>query len=178
MEDVGGGTVVDDNHVFKVSVQAREVLHKNPIEERAVLAEEAERRDAVLVKEIEQRIRVLRETRSVDDDLVEIRESLEELIHAGPLEYLQGTRKKVCSLAVAGFCCEDTYVDVADVPFNFDWQHEVGRIYRLEAAVHQGFVEVEHERFKTSVVFLLRPNYDFVHISHLLEEFDAMKERE
>ena len=61
-----------------------------------------------------------------------------------------------------------TYVDIAYASLDLDREDEVGRFDGREAAVHERFVEVKNERLQPSVVFLLRPNHDFVAGSHLL----------
>ena len=60
------------------------------------------------------------------------------------------------------------YVNVADVPFDFDWQNEIRCFDGLEAAVHKCLVEIQHESFKTLVVFFLLSNDNFVALGHLL----------
>lgn len=118
LEQVGNGRVVDDDYILHGAAQPGQVLDKGVIEEGAVLTEQQVRTHLLWVEMLHQRLCILGKTGREDDQLVCLMHALEELSHE--------------------WAHQD--VDWADLTIDFDWEHDVGILHRLERRVHEGFV--------------------------------------
>ena len=132
------GRVVDQHDVLHGPPHDGEVLDVVALVQDARLAEEAVPDEVFGVHEVEEGVRVLAEARGEDDDLKVGRDGLQEVVAPRPLDH----------------------VDVDDLPVYLDGDDVVGVVYGLEARVHEGLVEVEHEGLLAAVLVELGREHD------------------
>ena len=116
------GVVVEDDHVGQRAVDDGEVLHKVVVHLQARLAVEPvvdQRGVAVLLDDVQQRAGVRRLRRGEDHHLVELAHGLQKAVHPGAQSHVDQR---------AG-----------------DRERKVGVAERVQRAVHQRLVEVQHE---------------------------------
>ena len=111
-----------------------------------MLTEQTHRTVAVDVHQVHERVRILRETRREDDNLVVLRHYLQEVVDAGPF----------LNEDVAG-CTLDLYRD-----------DKVWVAYLVELTMNQSLIEVEHQGLPTFEFLRLRAQESVTHHFHFL----------
>ena len=146
VEDVAGGGVVDDDGFAKISADLAEIFDVVALVVVAALTEQTVLHDAVDVQLIHERIAVLRNRGGENDHFVELANALEERIYSGSFDDVD--------IVVLAFDL-DGYRDVCLVKNllrRSAWCEAVDLDQQayLETAVHQSFVEIQHETLSSA----------------------------
>jgi len=118
VENVGSRRVVDDDGVLEVVTNLGQIFHIVALVVIAALTEKAMVDNLVDVQLIEKRIAILGHRGGKDDNLIELTNSLHELVDSWSLDY----------------------IDIMIVALNLHWYREVGLVQNLEGAVNECFI--------------------------------------
>jgi len=81
VEKVGGGRIVNNDTIVKLTIKSRQIFYKNAVKESAMLSKKSIRAKSFLIKEIQNWLCVFRQGRRVNDQLITLTHSFQKFIN-------------------------------------------------------------------------------------------------